>query len=300
MIRPPDLEAGDLVAIVATARSVERQTMERAAETIRSWGLEVVFGPHLFEVSDQFAGTDKTRVADLQWALDHPDIKAILCARGGYGTTRIIDKINFNTLLNKPKWICGFSDITAILCHLQKLKVEAIHSTMPLLFERTGHEASSESLRGLLFGEAATLEASDHEFNQLGMARGTLIGGNLSILVHLLGTPSEVDTKNMILFIEDIDEYLYHIDRMMLQLRRAGKLDRLLGLVVGQMTDMNDNKIPFGKTANQIVRSHVKSFNYPVAFGFSIGHDKPNMALPVGRVATLEVTSNGSVLSIKK
>lgn len=300
MIRPPNLEAGDLVAIVATARSVERQTMERAGEMVRSWGLEVVFGRYLFEVSDQFAGTDKTRIADLQWALNHPDIKAVLCARGGYGTTRIIDQINFTTLLSKPKWICGFSDITAILCHLHKLKIESIHSTMPLLFERSGYESSSESLRSLLFGQAAPMEVSDHEFNQLGMASGTLLGGNLSILVHLLGTPSEVDTKNKILFIEDIDEYLYHIDRMMLQLLRAGKLDRLSGLVVGQMTDMNDNKIPFGKTANEIVRSHVKSFNYPVAFGFPIGHDKPNIALPVGREATLEVTSNGAVLSIKK
>ncbi|MGI9542295.1 MAG: S66 peptidase family protein [Cyclobacteriaceae bacterium] len=297
MIRPPKLVAGDLVAIVATARSVDQQSMRSAAELIRRWGLEVTFGPHLFEVKDQFAGEDQSRIADLQWALNKPEVKAILCARGGYGTTRIIDEINFKTLMSQPKWICGFSDITAISCHLHKHQIESIHGTMPLLFERAGHEASRESLRKLLFGEVTRLEVTTHEFNQPGIASGALVGGNLSILVHLIGTPSELDTINKILFIEDIDEYLYHVDRMMLQLLRAGKLNGLAGLVVGQMTDMNDNKVPFGKTAYEIIRSHVESFNYPVAFGLPIGHDKPNIALPVGRTAKLMVASEGAQLS---
>ena len=296
MIRPPSLETGDLVAIVATARSVSRQSMEAAKELLESWGLEVIFGPHLFEVCDQFAGDDQSRITDLQWALDHPKVKAILCARGGYGTTRVLDRINFQILLSKPKWICGFSDITAILCHLQKLGIESIHSTMPLLFDGTGHEASSESLRQLLFGQATGLERGTHKFNQKGKARGKLLGGNLSILVHLLGTPSEPDFTNKILVLEDIDEYLYHLDRMMLQLVRAGKLNRLAGLIVGQMTDMNDNKIPFGKTAEEIIKSHVKSYDYPVAFGFQIGHDKPNIAIPIGRDADLTITSTGAQL----
>ena len=299
MIRPPILVAGDLVAIVATARSVDRPSMEAAATTIRSWGFEVAFGNHLFDTCDQFAGKDQLRLEDLQWAFDNPKIKAILCARGGYGTSRILDQINFEKLLQTPKWVCGFSDVTALLCHLHKLNLESIHSTMPLLFKRPEHEGSCQSLKNLLLGESPVLKTKAHVHNQEGQAMGQVVGGNLSILIHLLGTSSELDTDDKILFLEDIDEYLYHIDRMILQLLRAGKLDKLTGLIVGHMTDMNDNEISFGKSAYEIIRSHVRMFNYPVGFAFPLGHDQPNIALPVGRVGQLSVKSDGAELSFK-
>lgn len=297
IIKPPFLKKNDTIGIVSTARKLQEEDINKALEIFRSWGLKVKTGKYLFNAHHQFAGTDAERLEDIQSMIDDAEIKAIICARGGYGSTRIIDKINFYKLFEKPKWIAGFSDVTAILSQLHNLGIESIHSTMPLLFNLEGNEEALESLRKILFGEEYRITTNPHPLNKAGNASAVMVGGNLSIIAHLIGTGSDVDTQGKILFLEDLDEYYYHIDRMMIQLKRSGKLHALAGLVVGQMTDMKDNSIPFGLSAYEIILEHTKDFNYPIAFDFPIGHVAKNLAIPVTRLAHFEVTNQGSVLS---
>ncbi|QCR23539.1 LD-carboxypeptidase [Pontibacter sp. SGAir0037] len=287
MLKP--LRQGDKIAIISTARKIALPELEAAVQTFEQWGLEVVLGKTIGASYNQFAGDDALRLEDLQQMLDNPAIKGIVCARGGYGTSRIIDQVDFSSFVSNPKWIVGFSDVTTLHSHVHNLGIESIHAIMPVLFSREGSEAAKESLRQLLFGEAIAYTAPPHAFNRTGKAKGKIVGGNLSMLHTLAATRSDISTQGKILFIEDLDEYLYHIDRMLVHLDRAGKLAGLAGLIVGHMSDMRDNAIPFGKDAYEIIAEHAGKYHFPVCFNFPVGHEPHNMALVCGREAILHV-----------
>jgi muramoyltetrapeptide carboxypeptidase len=284
---PHWVRPGDTVLIIATARKISKEEITPAIHTLESWGLRVVESPHLYASCNQFAGTDAERAHDLQWALDHPSASAIFIARGGYGTLKIIDKVTFSGFRRHPKWVTGFSDVTVLHSHMNTLGFASLHSPVPLTFNRS--ESSNLSLKDLLFGKQVPYKIACHPLNRSGDAKGTVKGGNLSLLYALSGSVSDIDCADCILFIEDLDEYLYHIDRMMMQLKRSGKLSKLAGIIVGGMNDMKDNTIAFGKNAEEIIREAVDEFNYPVCFGFPAGHDTVNMALYLGMSARLKV-----------
>ena len=284
------------MGIVATAKKVDKENTLQGIGMLKQWGLEVKIGEHLFQTHHQFAGTDEQRAQDLQRMIDDPEISAIFMARGGYGTTRIIDDISFDALLSQPKWICGFSDITAVLIHLFDMGIASLHGPMPAFFHENDQE-SLESLRSSLFGEKKEITTKALQLNRAGEAQGKLIGGNLSMICHIIGTPTRITTDGSILFLEDVGERLYRIDRMMVQLKRAGLLNRLSGLVVGQFSEMEDSDDSFGLDAMEIVHAHTSQFDYPVAFDFPVGHSKTNLTLPVGAEARLKIDDNGSQLS---
>lgn len=296
MITPAYLKQGDKIGVVAPARKMTKEELDPAMKIMQDWGFELVTGKNIFNEEHQFSGTDEERSADMQQMLDDASIKAIIAARGGYGTMRIIDGIDFTKFLDSPKWIVGYSDITVLHAHVHKnFGVETIHATMPINFLK--NEEALESLRKALFGENLTYR-EEHKYSSIqrtGNCEGILIGGNLSLLFALTGSRSDMNTEGKILFIEDLDEYLYHIDRMMLNLKRSGKLSNLAGLIVGGMTDMKDNTIAFGKTAEEIIMDNVKEYNYPVCFGFPAGHVEKNKALILGRKVELEV---GEIISL--
>ena len=294
MITPAFLEKGDKIGIVAPARKIEMDEIKPSIEIFKNWGLEVVLGKNIFQQYNQFAGTDEQRAADLQFMLDNSEIKAIISARGGYGTVRLLPLLDFSKFIKTPKWIVGYSDITVIHAHVnQNLGVKTIHGTMPLNFPKDGKEnEATKSLRKALFGEKPSYKIQPHPFNKKGEIRGTLIGGNLSVLYSLSGTKYDIETKNKILVLEDLDEYLYHIDRMMMNLKLGGKLDKLKGLIVGEMSDMNDNEIPFGKSAYEIIYDVVKEYNYPTCFNFPVGHIKNNRAIILGSDVELKAETN--------
>ena len=287
MRSPEYLQTADKIGIVACARKISLEEIQPAIDILKDWGLDVVLGKNLFNVDNQYSGTDKERAEDLQTMLDDPSIKAIISARGGYGTMRIIDKIDFKQFKKQPKWIVGYSDITVLHSHIHNFKIETLQATMPVNF--TKNKEATESLRRGLFGEESIYSMEANPLNKKGKAKGIVVGGNLSLLYALTGSPSDIDTNGKILFIEDLDEYLYHIDRMMINLKRAGKLKHLAGLVVGGMTDMKDNATPFGKTAEEIIIDAVKEYNYPVCFNFPAGHIDRNLAIRFGREAQLKV-----------
>ena len=288
MITPDPLNTGDRIAIVAPAGKVPQKTVENAAEVFRHWGLEVVLGKHLFNNVFQYSASDHDRLRDLQQALDDPSIKAIFCARGGYGAIRIIDQLHFEGFRKAPKWVIGFSDITVIHAHMHvHLGTESIHGTMAAGMDYNG--SGPESLRSILFGPPPEYNLPKHPLSRTGSSEGQLIGGNLAILAGLLGSPSDMDTRGKILFIEEVGEHLYRIDRMMWSLKRAGKLAGLSGLIVGGMTDIPDSKKDFGKEPNEIIHEHLKPYDYPVCFNFPAGHQTDNRALVLGRNITLEV-----------
>jgi len=289
MISPPPLKPGSKVAIVAPARKVTALEMQPAIELLQSWGLEVVKGMYLFGEEDQYSGSDQQRWADFQMVLDDASIDAVIFARGGYGFVRIIDKLDFTKFMRHPKWLIGFSDVTVLHNHVNRnLKVETIHAPMAINIPNTP-KAVLENLHQLLTGNKVSYQYPAHFFNRRGKASGELVGGNLSLIHTLAGTPSDLLTKGKILFLEDLDEYLYHIDRMMLNLKRSGKLQGLKALVIGGMTDMKDNAIPFGKSAEEIILDAVKEYDYPVAFGISSGHIERNEPLVMGRKMKLTV-----------
>lgn len=287
MIQPSYLKKGDKIAIVASARKISLLEIEPAIAIFENWGLEVVLSKNLFKSDNQFSGTDQERAEDMQTMLDDASIKAIISARGGYGTIRIIDKLDFTKFKQLPKWLVGYSDITVLHSHLHNLGIETIHATMPINF--TKNEEATESLRKALFGEQLIYEIENHSLNKKGICEGELIGGNLSLIYALTGSVSDIDTYGKILFIEDLDEYLYHLDRMMMNLKRSGKLSHIAGLVVGGMTDMKDNVIPFGKTAEEIILDAIKEYNYPVCFNFPAGHIDRNMAIYFGKKSQLKI-----------
>ena len=289
MTSPSPLKPGSKVAIVAPARKVTALEMQPAIELLQSWGLEVVKGMYLFGDKDQYSGSDQQRWADFQMVLDDASIDAVIFARGGYGFVRIIDKLDFTKFMRHPKWLIGFSDVTVLHNHVNRnLKVETIHAPMAINIPNTP-KAVLENLHQLLTGNKVSYQYPAHFFNRRGKASGELVGGNLSLIHTLAGTPSDLLTKGKILFLEDLDEYLYHIDRMMMNLKRSGKLQGLKALVIGGMTDMKDNAIPFGKSAEEIILDAVKEYDYPVAFGISSGHIEHNEPLVMGRKMKLVV-----------
>ena len=295
MITPPYLQKGDTVAILATARKHIVKSMQPTIDLLESWGLNVVIGKSIGLDENQLAGSDEERAADLQEQLNNPNIKAIWCARGGYGTVRVVDLIDFTAFKKSPKWLVGFSDVTVLHNHLNTMGYKSIHGIMPISLAKASPEAI-ESLRLSLFGQPLQYAIDPHPMNRLGKATGELVGGNLSILYSVLGSPSAIDCTDKILYIEDLDEYLYHIDRMMMNLKRNGCLESLKGIIVGSMTDMKDNDIPWGKNALEIVQDVTKQYNIPVIFNFPAGHIHDNRALILGNNVTIEVTENCSTV----
>jgi muramoyltetrapeptide carboxypeptidase len=291
--RPPYLRAGDRVGVLALASQVSYDSLYEGLRVLREeWQLEVVEGNTLRTGYHQFSGTDDERRADFQRMLDDAKMKAIFSARGGYGSSKIIDGLNFRRFKESPKWVVGFSDITALHCHLHRMGVESLHATMPKLFGQEGALNAVDTLRKALWGQPLRYEIAPHSLNRSGMASGQVVGGNVCLLAHLLGSRSALDTRNKLLFIEDVEETYYNLDRMMVQLKRARKLDRLAGLIVGQFTDMKDNdSIAFGKTAQEIIAEYAAEYEYPVCFDFPVGHVADNRAMIVGREAQLTVTS---------
>jgi len=291
-----DLNIGDKIGIISTARKISMEELKPSIKLLEEWGLKVVFGKNLFEEDNQFSGTVTQRSSDLQSMIDDDSIKAILCARGGYGTVQIIDKVDFSHLIKNPKWIIGYSDVTVLHSHLHQLGITSLHATMPINFEKNTPKAL-ESLKSALFGLGNLTEINHHHFNRFGKVEGEIVGGNLSILYSLLGSDSDINTEGKILFIEDLDEYLYHVDRMMMNLKRNGKLKNLKALIIGGMSDMNDNTIPFGKTAEEIILEYIKEFDFPVCFNFPAGHLADNRCIRLGGKSVLEVNKNGVSLS---
>jgi muramoyltetrapeptide carboxypeptidase len=296
MIIPPFLAPGDKVAIVATARRVTPQEMANALEILDSKGLVVEMDPVIFHNDYYLAGTDELRLQQMQAALDRADIRAIFCARGGYGTTRILDQLDFTAFLQSPKWICGFSDITSLHLRLQQLGVCSVHSTMPLLMGRPGYGPGDTALLDILEGKPWQLESGPDPANLSGEAVGMLAGGNLSLICESLGTPTEIDTHGKILLIEEVDEYRYKVDRMLNQLKRAEKLAGVVGVAVGFMTGINDTQEPFGYDYRAIVRRYTSDLGIPVAFGFQVGHEAPNLPVVISAQAQLTVGPLGSRL----
>ena len=285
MILPPALKKGDKIGITATARKISHEELQIAIQLFEGVGLQVVLAPNLFAINHQFAGTDQQKADDFNAMLANPEIKAIVCARGGYGTVRMVDLVNWELLKKQPKWVVGYSDVTVLHSHIHNhTKVVSLHATMPLGMDVANPEKveAQNSLCEAIMGSLPHFDMSAHPLNKTGDARGIITGGNLSVLYSLLGSVSFPETEGKILFLEDLDEYLYHIDRMMMGLKRAGKLKNLAALVIGGMSDMRDNTVPFGKTAEEIIADVVAEYNYPVYFGFPAGHIDRNLALPLG------------------
>ena len=292
---PPYLDKGDTIALVCPAGFMP---VERVSECIRvineHWGFTTKVGTTVGKQHHYFSATDEERIEDFQHMLDDDNVKAILCARGGYGLSRIIDKINFARFKENPKWIIGFSDVTVLHSHVYRnYYISTLHAPMANAFNEDGFKNEFvHSLRYALEGKKIKYQIQAHEFNRKGEAIGELVGGNLALLANLVGTKSDLKTKGRILFIEDVGEYLYHIDRMMYQLKRSGKLDKLAGLIVGGFTDMKDTERPFGQTAYEIIRDAVAGYDYPVCFDFPVSHGKENYALKIGVGYKLKVGKN--------
>ena len=292
MNKIPYLKTGSKVAIAAPARKVSKEEILPAVNWLKEKGFVPVFDDSLFAEHYQFAGDDETRAAALQRYIDDPEIDAILMARGGYGTLRIIDKLNYDAMREKPKWIVGYSDVTVLHGDLQRSGYESIHATMPLNFSENTPEAL-ESLYAALTGKDLCYEVKPNKMNKLGKCSGRLVGGNLSVLYSMIGSKSFPEMDGNILFFEDLDEYLYHIDRMLTALSRCQFVKGLKGIVVGAMTKMHDNTIPFGYTIEEMVTDHFGKLNIPIAFDIPAGHIDDNRALIMNRMTELEVTENG-------
>lgn len=292
---PPYLQPGDTIGIVCPAGFLARERAQTCIDTLRDWGYQVKEGKTLNSDSvTYFSGTDSARLADLQEMLDDDAVHAILCGRGGYGTTHLIDRLSFKKFRQHPKWIIGFSDITVLHSHLySNYKIATLHAPMAAAFNEEGYANEFvQSLRHALEGKKLKYECPVHAFNRKGEAVGELVGGNLSLLAHCTGTASDIKTKGRILFLEEVGEYLYATDRMLYQLKRSGKLDRLAGLIIGGFTDTKDTPRPYGQSVYEIVRDIVKEYDYPVCFGFPVSHEKENVALKVGLGYKLKVGKN--------
>jgi muramoyltetrapeptide carboxypeptidase len=296
ILTPPYLEKGNKVAITCPAKKLPIP-MTDAINLLTSWGLEVVLGETVTAAYNQFAGDDELRARDMQRFIDDNSIKAIIAARGGYGTIRMVDRVDFTKLQTNPKWLVGFSDITLLHAHLiSNYNLPCIHGQMPLNIPDAS-AYSLETLKKALFGEELSYQIDANPLNRYGDSSGILIGGNLSLLIAISGSNSDMDYSGKILFLEDVGEYLYSIDRMLRCLKRAGKLKDLTGLIIGGFTDMKDNDIPFGQTIPEIVMEIVNEYNYPVCFDFPAGHVSNNCSLVLGKNLNLSVQINGTKIS---
>jgi muramoyltetrapeptide carboxypeptidase len=297
---PPNLKKGDTIAITCPAGYMAAEKAQTCINTLQNWGYQVMVGKTLGSNSQNyFSGSDNDRRDELQAMLDDESINAILFGRGGYGVGRIIDQLDFTKFKKKPKWIIGFSDITVLHSHIYtNFKIATLHAPMAAAFNDDGFKNEFvQSLQKALAGKKATYKCAANPFNKKGTATGELVGGNLCLLAHLTGTPSDINTKNKILFIEDIGEQIYNIDRMLYQLKRSGKLKNLAGLVVGGFTDMKDTDRPFGKTVQEVIQAIVAEYKYPVCFNFPVSHGAANYALKVGGKYELAISNKQAKLT---
>lgn len=288
MITPPFLSKNKTIGIISTARKINKQELEPAILFFKKHNFNILLGENIYKSKNQFAGNDNERLTDLQKMFDDAKINVIICARGGYGSIRIIDKINLKKFKKNPKWLIGFSDITVLHNYLNFNKTKSIHGPMPVGFNKTSKQSLNQ-LMSILNGEKIKYKLKSNKHNIRGKGTGRLIGGNLSIIYSMLSDKYNLNTKNKILFIEDVDEYLYHIDRMMISLKRAGKLQSIKGLIVGKMKSIHDNKINFGKNYIEIIKEHVAKYSYPVCFNFPSGHIKNNNPLILGNKVMLNI-----------
>ncbi len=290
---PPYLKKGDTIGITLPAGYMTKEKAQTCIDTLQQWGYEVLIGKTLGSKSKTyFSGTDEERLNEFQAMLDEPSVKAILCGRGGYGVGRIIDQLDFTSFKKNPKWIIGFSDITVLHAHINRnYKIATLHSPMAGAFNDGGFKNKYvQSLKNALQGIKANYSFKPHRLNHNGTVTAELVGGNLALLAHLIGTKSDVQTKGKILFLEDVGEQHYNVDRMLHQIKRSGKLDQLAGLIIGGFTDMQDTERPFGKKVYDLIYDLVKEYNYPICFGFPVSHDKENYALKEGVVHKLILT----------
>ncbi len=296
---PPFLKPGATIGITCPSGYVSAERVQYATIVLEKWGFKTRLGKTVGNEFHYFSGDDATRLADLQEMLDDPSLDAILMGRGGYGLSRIIDQIDFTQFVQYPKWICGFSDITVLHSHIQaQFGIPTMHSVMCGAFKpETEEKDYILSLRKALLGEALSYHFPSSEYNRVGQATATIVGGNLAMLAHLTGSNAQIDTDDKILFIEDIGEHLYHIDRMLLNLKRSGQLSKLKGLLVGSFTDIEDTDRPFGQTLEQIISDKVKEYNFPLAFNFACGHDEVNHTLVLGMPYILVVEPEGTRLA---
>jgi len=301
-MNPPYLKAGSVIGITCPSGYVAQERVAYSIEVLQLWGFRVILGKTIGKEHFYFSGTDKERLADLQRMLDDPEIDAILMGRGGYGLSRIIDSLDFTEFKKKPKWLCGFSDITVLHNHVhQNLNIASLHSPMCGAFKlETANAEHLKSLYAALTGERLFYHIPPSAYNRVGETEGIVTGGNLAILAHLTGSSSEATTEGKILFIEDIGEYLYNVDRLLLNLKRAGKLDNLKALIVGGFTDLQDTERPFGEGIEEIIFDKVKEYDYPVCFNFPCGHQDINYTLTLGTMHRLIVGNNGGQLELKR
>jgi muramoyltetrapeptide carboxypeptidase len=298
MIFPQSIKPGDKIGIVSTASRIDVDVVLPAVKLLESLGYQVEIAAHALSQYHQFAATDEERASDLQSMLDRPEIKTIICSRGGYGTLRTLELIDWNKFIEHPKWIVGFSDITVLHSKLNLLGISSIHGVMPRYFlDDDNPSLSFNYLLDSLVGKSTEYQLTTNNLNRIGKATGELVGGNLSMLYSLRGTSYDIDTTGKILFIEDLDEYLYHLDRMMMNLKVGNKLSKLAGLIIGSFTAMKDNDTPFGKSVEEIIFDSVKEYDFPVAFNFPVGHTKQNYALKMGSKVTLSIDKSTTILN---
>jgi muramoyltetrapeptide carboxypeptidase len=292
---PPYLKSGDTIGIVCPAGYMSFEKAQTCINTLHEWGYKTKIGKTLGSNSENyFSGTDEERLQDLQQMMDDDSVQAVLCGRGGYGIGRIIDKINFKKFVRQPKWLIGFSDVTVLHTHIySNYQIATLHSPMAAAFNNGGAgDKYVRSLKDALEGKKIRYQCDAHDFNKRGQAVGELVGGNLALLTHIVGTPSDTKTRGRILFLEDVGEYLYNVDRMLYQLKRNGKLKKLAGLIVGGFSDMKDTERPFGKNVYEIIHEIVRDADYPICFNFPVSHEKENYALKVGTGYKLKVSKN--------
>jgi len=302
-IQPPYLKAGDTVAIVAPSGILKSREgeVQQAVKLLESWGLHAIVGKHVFSKANHFAGTDEERCSDLQSAMDDPKINAIWCARGGYGTVRVLDKLNYTEFKKNPKWVIGYSDITALHNQLHNEGFQSLHALMCVSLTKNLDDIkeSISTFKSSIFGHPENYTLKGSNYNRTGETSGELVGGNLTMLHTMLGSKESIDTSGKILFIEEIGEYKYHIDRMLQSMKRAGYFDNLNGLVVGDMSKMRKNTTLWGTSVEQLILDALAEYDFPIAFNVPAGHEKDNRALVLGRTIDLKVEKNESKLSYK-
>ena len=304
LIRPPYLKTGDTVAIVAPSgilKNREREVLQ-ADSLLKSWGLEVIIGKHVFSKANHFAGTDDERCEDFQNALDNPSVSAIWCARGGYGTVRILDKLDYTKFKEKPKWVIGYSDITALHNQIHNQGFESMHALMcvSLTKDLSEIEQSLGTFKSAIFGSPENYSLEGSTYNREGETKGQLVGGNLTMLHTMLGSRDSIDTAGKILFIEEIGEYKYHIDRMLQSLKRAGYFDKCKGLLVGDMSKLRKNTTLWGTSVEQLILDALSEYDFPIAFGMPAGHEQDNRALILGRDINFKVSKTKTSVTISK
>ena len=295
LIAPPALQSGDLVYLCAPAKAIEESYILAAEKWLTHIGLRSIRSKNLTGRHHYFSGSAHERLADLQEGIDHPEVKAIWCARGGYGSVQLVDNLQWASFIREPKWLIGFSDICVLHHQIQSVGIQSMHATMALNIEKNS-AASKTRLKELLFGEKTPFAIAPHRQNKFGKASGVLIGGNLSIIYSMLATPERYDFNGAILFIEDLAEHLYHIDRMLYALRKNGSLAQISGLIIGGLTDLEDTDIPFGKSVEELILAHFDYRKIPICFDFPAGHIDDNQALLLGAKVELEVSERQCLL----